>query len=276
VRYLLLTIFLASSLAGVADESLSVPAKPPLDIKILEAKWGEASLNDIHAVLTSTANQLWPHAAQKKLDTILVNRSTEGPIVLFRRGDKGQYFVNLATSHRFWAQYAFQFAHEFGHIMCNYKAGSRENQWFEETICETASLFALGRMSKTWEHSPPYRNWKSYAKHLGIYLKERIDEHPWPKSTSIASWYRQNAKILSENHTERKLNTTLATQLLPLFEEKPERWKAVAYLNAKKTSEPRDFYQFLKDWNTSCPADDRELPTKIIQLFEFDPPPTER
>lgn len=276
MKFLLAITLLASSFAVAADQSSPSPNKEPLEIKILEANWGDASRNDIRVVLTSAANQLWPHAAQRKLDTILVNRSAEGPIVLYRRGDKGQYFVNLTTGHRFWAQYAFQFSHEFGHIMCGYKPGNRTNLWFEETLCETASLFALGHMGKAWETSPPYRNWKSYSKHLRIYLKDRLDEHPWPKSTSIASWYRQNAKILSKNPTERKLNTALATQLLPIFEEKPERWKAVAYLNVKKTSAPRDFHNFLKDWQASCPAGDRELPTKLIHLFELGKPSGER
>ena len=64
-------------------------AKTPLEIKVMKADW-EASLRDIHAGLHSTSSELWPHAAQDKLNTILVNRSDEGPIVLFRRGDKGQ------------------------------------------------------------------------------------------------------------------------------------------------------------------------------------------
>ena len=131
-------IFFATALlAGAFPAGAEQAAKTPPETKVLKADWGGASLRDIHAVLHSTSSELWPHAAQDKLNTILVNRSDEGPIVLFRRGDKGQYFVNLDTSQQFWCQYAFQFAHEFGHIMCEYKAGSSENQWFEVTIFES-------------------------------------------------------------------------------------------------------------------------------------------
>ena len=68
-------------------------------------------------------------------------RSKE-PIVLFKRGPRGGSSL-LNTSDRYWCQYAFQFAHEIGHILCRYKDGDSTNKWFEETLCETASLYAL-------------------------------------------------------------------------------------------------------------------------------------
>ena len=173
----------------------SVPKKGPLPtIRVTDADWGGASLRDIVKVLNSTAEQLWPYAAQDRLDTIIVDRSLSGPIVLYRRGNEKQYLVRLDTHKTFWSQYAFQFAHEFGHIICGYKAGDQSNQWFEESLCETASLFALRRMSEAWKTAPPYPNWKSYGPSFRKYAQDRIDEHPWPKATSVAAWYHENAK----------------------------------------------------------------------------------
>ncbi len=260
--------------ANSPDSSAAAPQaseakKGPLPtIRVTEADWGGASLRDIGKVLNSTAKQLWPHASQKELDTILVNRSENGPIVLFRRGDKGQYFVNLDTHKTFWSQYAFQFAHEFGHIMCGYKAGSNENQWFEESLCETASLFAMRRMSEDWKTAPPYPHWKSYGPNFRKYAQDRINEHPWPKSTSVAAWYRENAEALMKNPTDRKKNTTVATQFLPLFEEKPGRWAAVAYLNKRKTNKTRDFTTYLSDWHASCSSENKAFVAEIAKLFE--------
>ena len=233
---------------------------------MVDANW-QASLRDIHAVLHSASSQLWPHAAQEKLDTIVVNRSNSGPIVLFRRGDKGQYFVNLDTNQQFWCQYAFQFAHEFGHIICGYKAGSNDNQWFEESLCETASLFAMRRMTEAWKTEAPYPNWKSYGPQFRKYAQDRIDEHPWPKQKSVAQWYRENAVALRKNPTDRQKNTTVATQLLTLFEEKPERWAATAYLNVGKTNKSIDFRTYLADWHTACPLKHKAFVTEIALLF---------
>jgi hypothetical protein len=253
--------------AAAAPQS-SVPKKGPLPtIRVTDADWGGASLRDIVKVLNSSAKQLWPHAAQDRLDTIIVDRSLSGPIVLYRRGNEKQYLVRLDTHKTFWSQYAFQFAHEFGHIICGYKAGDQANQWFEESLCETASLFALRRMSEAWKTAPPYPNWKSYGPSFRKYAQDRIDEHLWPEATSVAAWYRENAKALAENPTNRKLNTTMATQLLPLFEKTPERWAALAYLNIRKTNKTRDFATYLTDWRDSCPPKDKPFAIEIAKLF---------
>ena len=102
-------------------------------------------------VLDSVTRQIWPFVQLEKLDPICVNRSRTGPIVLYERGKQGEYLVKLNTEKTYWCQYAFQFAHELGHIICGYKKGDRSNLWFEETICETASLFVLRRMTKEWK-----------------------------------------------------------------------------------------------------------------------------
>ena len=87
-------------------------AKGPLpEIRVIKADWGGASLRDIVKVLNSSARQLWPHASQEQLKPIIVDRSRTGPIVLFRRGNEGQYIVRLDTHRTFWSQYAFQFSH---------------------------------------------------------------------------------------------------------------------------------------------------------------------
>ena len=86
----------------------------------------------------------------RTLEPILVEPKG-GPITLFRRGPKGEYLVRLNTGDRHWAQHAYQFAHEFTHILANYDEHERRNKWFEESICEMASLFVLRRMSETVE-----------------------------------------------------------------------------------------------------------------------------
>ena len=37
------------------------------------------------------------------------------------------------------------------------------NSWLEESLCETASLFTLRAMSRSWSIAPPYPAWKNYA-----------------------------------------------------------------------------------------------------------------
>ena len=57
------------------------------------------------------------------------------------------YQVMLATWSRYWSQYAYQFGHELTHILTDYDRFSpHRHKWFEETVCEAASLFALERI----------------------------------------------------------------------------------------------------------------------------------
>ena len=134
-----------------------------------KAPW-DASLRDVEKVLYSAADELWRYFPERSLPPLLVEPKG-GPIVLFRRGPEGEYYVRLNTGNTYWSQYAFQFAHEFGHVLCGYREGERCNKWFEESLCETASLFALRGMSLTWKSDPPYPNWKSYAPALRDYAK---------------------------------------------------------------------------------------------------------
>ena len=237
-------------------------------IEIKPNIWGGASTRDIQKVLNSAIRQIWPYAYQKRLPSIKIERSRTGPIVLYRRGEKGEYLVRLDSEKTFWSQYAFQFAHEFGHIICGYKKGDRSNLWFEETICETASLFTLRGMSKEWKKKPPFPNWKNYGKEFAKYAQNRMNKYPWPKNQTLAQWYDQKRHALVKEPASRGRNVQLASILLPLFEEKPSLWGACAFINKDKTEKKRNFSTYLKDWKKNCPLlIYREFVDKLA--FEF-------
>lgn len=252
---------------GSQNDKLSAPT---VEVRVLTADWQGASKQDVQKVLLSAAEQISPYALPLSREPILVNRSRNGPIALFKRGPRGEYLVNLDSGGTFWCQFAFQFAHEYGHLICGYKPGSRNNLWFEETLCETASLFSLRAMSESWKVKPPYPNWKDYAPNLRKYARERIDKHPWPSELSVAEWYALHWEALSKNPTDRSKNTTLAAKLLPLFEEKPERWAVAAFLNVHKTKDDKTFFRYLSDWGKACPEPEQKTFVELLsELFGF-------
>ena len=121
------------------------------ELRIISDDWGEGNTEDILAVLTSVAEIMFPLGGKAPYNAIWVSRSEQGPIVLYQRGKEGQYIIKLNTQDRYWCQYAFQFSHELGHILCDYRDGDSSNLWFEESIGEVASFFALLRMEKSWK-----------------------------------------------------------------------------------------------------------------------------
>ena len=237
-------------------------------IKVTPNIWGGAKTTDIHKVLESTARQITPYIWQKKLNPINVGRSQTGPIVLYRRGPNGEYLVRLNTQKTFWSQYAFQFAHELGHIICGYKKGDSSNMWFEESICETASLFALINMTDEWNNKPPYPIWKSYAPAFKKYAKDRLKKYPWPKNTSIQEWYKKHKNSLEKNPTNRERNVRISSRLLPLFINDPSGWETVAFINNQKSDKKVSFKNYLHNWKKQLKTSAQEkFVSQIISAF---------
>jgi hypothetical protein len=230
-----------------------------------KAPW-QASLQDVEKVLYSAAGELWVFFPDRSLKPILVEPKG-GPVTLYKRGPNGEFRVRLATGKTYWSQYAFQFAHEFCHVLCNYREGGRGNKWFEEALCEVASLFALGRMAETWKTDPPYPNWKSYAPALRKYADQRIKEARLPADTTLAQWYERHAEQLRKSPHPSDESRIVAGELLPLFEKHPQHWEAIGYLNSARPSESRSFSAYLEDWHKSSPEKHKPFIRQIAERF---------
>ena len=257
------------------------PAGTKLVIRVHPGGWGDAGVRDIQKLLLSASNELWKHFPGRRLRPIIVRHSDSGPIVLFRRGPAGEYILKLDVEGRHWAQFAYQFSHELCHILANYqKKASPRNRWFEESLCEMASMFVLRRMAVTWRTSPPYPNWKSFAPALRKYADDlqAKKEHHLPKGTTLAKWYRDNEQSMRKEPCLRAKNRIVANNLLGLFEARAESWAAVSYLNMGKPDDSESFKSYLESWHRRCPAKHKKFVRRIGDLFgvEISPPPKQK
>ena len=230
------------------------------------AEGWKASQADVKAVLNSAAKPLWIQFPDRQLKPILV-QPRGGPIVLFRRGENGEYLVRLDTGEQYWAQYSYQFAHEFCHILCNYDEDVHRNKWFEETLCEVASLYSLRAMAEQWKTDPPYANWKSYSASLKSYADDRIAEAPLPEGQTLAQWFADHQATLYQEATNRKLNNVAAVQLLPMLEKNPASWEAVTWLNEAKSTQSQTFADYLSDWHKHAPEKHRRFIVEVGAKF---------
>jgi len=250
--------------ARAADEK---PAKP----RVLEIRptahdaWGN-NTERVRAVLLSTADTLYAYFPDREFKPILVE-PLKGPITLFDRGPRGEYYVRLDTGDNLWAQWAYQFAHEFGHILSSYDEVSHQNKWFEETVCEVSSLFALRKLSETWAKPPSPDSWQRFAPNMRKYAQARIDKAQLPAGVTLAKWFKDNSRSLSKNGYDRDKNTLVAVQLLPLFEKTPEHWEAITWLAKAKKGHAESFPDFLKAWQAHCPEKHRPFVAAVAQQF---------
>jgi hypothetical protein len=261
-RPFLVLLLLTTSAVASADP----PAPPKLQLQLVKEGWGDAPWPNAEAVFRSAADQLLPHFPGVTIEPITV-QPQGGPITLFQRSKDGRIVVKLSTRGTLWAQYAFQFAHELGHVLCGYEELQTGHLWLEESLCELSSLYTLRSMAEAWKTKPPYSNWKDYAKHLHAYAQKRIDEHPLPAGKTLAEWYRDNAEALTANATDRERNTVVAAALLPLFEKEPAHWAAVHYLNVKKPKARQTLPERLQNWHDQTPAEHRGFVRAIAKEF---------
>jgi len=241
-----------------------------LSIRVMGDDWGDANTTEIRKVLESTAGELWKNFPGRRLHPIIVQRGRRTPITLYRRGPKGEYLVKLTPKGRYWCQFAYQFAHEFCHILANYSHETpRANKWFEESLCEMASIYAMRRMAVTWKTSPPYLYWKSYAPAIREYvddLQKATDK--LPEGKTLAAWYKDNAVALRKAPCMREKNRIVANSLLGLFEANPDNWAAIGYLNSGKAASD-SLQDYLANWYRQTPAGRRKIVGDIIKMFEL-------
>ena len=259
-------------LQSAPDKAPSRPAE--IEIRINgKADWG-CQAEDAYQVCAAAARELWPYFPGRSLPPLVVD-PTGGPIVLYGQSPKGEIRVRLNTHGTYWAQMTYQFSHELGHILCNYRDNPNPNKWFEEAVCEMASLFVLRRSAETWKTRPPYPHWKDYSGALKKYADERIEKARLPEGRTLAAWYRENAGELAKNATDRPRNTTTATELLPLFEREPERWEVVGALNSGTFDASTTFPQYLEAWQAGVDPKHRAFVREVAAKFgiALKPPP---
>ncbi len=242
----------ALAVCGCAAEGKSGGGLPPPVFRVETDGFG-ASEADIRAVLDSAGRELWQFFPGYKIEPIVVTRGRSGPITLFRRNDRGEIVVRLDTEKTFWSQYAYQFGHELCHILCGYREGYEGNKWFEETLCETASLYVMRGMARKWKTSPPYPNWKDYRDSLRDYTDDILRKRDTAYeiyAKGLPEFYRAHKATLEKEPCTRELNGAMSLVFLQLFEERPERWEAVRWLNSSPVRKARRFRRICNDGTT--------------------------
>jgi hypothetical protein len=90
-----------------------------------------------------------------------------------------------------------------------------------------------------------------------------------PERNHFADWYRVNAETLGKNPYQRERDEFVAGMLLPLFEEYPETWVTIGYLNLEESDATGSFEQYLANWRRNTPERHRPLVERVIALFGF-------
>ena len=241
-----------------------------VNIVVPPSNWGEGRRAYVETLLNNTASHIF-RLFRNPFDVdirVIPGPIDEDPICLYRLPTETRYIIKLSVRDRLWNQYAYQFAHEFCHVISEHdNLKENPNNWFHEAICELASAFTLHCMGERWRTNPPYPHRADYADKLVEYAHRQQSrlKGKLPDGVSLHSWLLDNEDVLREGKYQREKNAVVAYQLLPLFEEFPSGWNAILNLPTS-TGYLKDY---LSEWYSLVDLEDKPFVERLSNAFGY-------
>ena len=273
---LLLFCLLSIPLFG-ADKNPPPPTEPKLDIRLTH-KGFKTDPENFVVVCNSAAMAIARYYPNRAFKPILIPKADNGfPVNLDQRGPKGESQIMLSISDGWgWAQIAYQFSHEFTHILVNEgQPGAGPNHWINEAFCEAVSYQALKQMAKDWASHPPYPNWKGYAKHHSSYADKYLGKDKVkPEGMEFKVWFKKNEEALrlGKRYPKYGLYKNVSYHFYQIIKEDPAQLGAIAFLNVGLRNPGISTHQYLARWKTVLPAKHKRFADQVAAAFDYSLP----
>jgi hypothetical protein len=236
--------------------------------------WGQGLPQDIAMLLDSVITDFYsnldlgtiPNTPVIVCSDLLRNPPTGRPEIIKANG---MNLIFLSTKDLLWSKYSYQFSHELCHFVINtpFPPANDKFGWFEESLCELASLYTLTKMAITWQTNPPYQNWTGYSAALNTYVTEIVAKPENTLTKTFSVWLSENLPALFLNRFKRTENGIVAVHLLPLFTANPDLWKTIQFLNPIQVADTTTFEIYLDEWKKNIPVNLHILIDTVITLL---------
>jgi transposase len=141
----------------------------------LAGDWGASTPEDALVVLSRTREVCLTGIRLLSDDqpaALCVESRPPGPPYVWLQSSTRAHVVVDGTA-RDWCRMAYQFGHEFGHVLCNsWQPDSlplRPSHWLEESLVEAFTLRGLALIADSWEQDPWLPSEAGYSKDLRRY-----------------------------------------------------------------------------------------------------------
>lgn len=221
--------------------------------------WGECVTENLAEVLKCTIDYfdgvLIPNY-RHNIECLILSTEQNHPECC-PTADYQQHVILLSAKDRKWDKYTYQFSHEYCHHLINIVPLRNLNGafWFEETICELASLYCLKKNEVLWNIKPPYENWRSYSLVYAGYFDATVSDRD-NLTGSIGQYIRKKLPLVERPEYERKIYLTIAYHILDLFWKYPILWNIILFFrctNYKNKEQYINFYDFLDELESVIP-----------------------
>lgn len=234
-------------------------------VQLDDSNWGSANMDVIPIIFSSIIqefSQVLGPSWRSPHPLVISHWDKEYPMCC--KNSDNTVHIFLTSKDNYWSQYTYQFAHEFCHFIIDGPLdGKLESSfWFEESICEMASMFFLRKVADCWKNPilefP--RALQTFAPNNITYLENLIQQYH-NIDIPLRQWILQKMDVLNEDRYNRKEYNMIAKALLPLFEDNPQMWKIVPFLKRIPLEQYVDFNHFIKEFVKS------NIPKNITQLY---------
>ena len=244
-------------------------------LTVINGNWGLTSLSAISAVLLSAYGVLVrSFEAAPEADVHVSRWNRDNPFTVY---DKRPYQVLLSAGDTYWSQYVYQFSHELCRILTHFdRYKTHRHKWFEESLCELASLHVLRSLARVWKEDPPSGIFEAsaFARHHQSYAENVERKAPIPPQSDLPAWLNRNIGLLEDDRTRRELNRVVAVSLSGSFRQNPALWRDCGWLNGWDVQKDSTFSEYLDSWS-DCLREHRtkqepRAPDVVRQLFGVD------
>lgn len=251
------------------------PGNTEADLTVINGNWGLTSLSAIRAVLLSVYRVLVHSFEAAPEAPVHISRWERDHQLTVH--DKRPYQVFLSAKDTYWSQYVYQFSHELCHILTHFdRYKKHKHKWFEESLCELASLHVLRSLAKVWKEDPPPEVFKAsaFARNHLAYTEKVERQTTIPHQSDLPAWLNRNIDLLEKKPTCRELNRVVAVLLHNSFSLNPVLWRDCSWLNRWDVRKDSTFSEYLNSW-TDClrkhgPKQEPRAPDVVRQLFGVD------
>lgn len=244
-----------------------------IKLSVSHDDWGDIQPGKIAILLQDTAfhiNQLLRSPFDEKIK--VMPSQVDHPKVLYRESLEDPYTIWISARDNYWCKFAYQFAHEFCHVLSDYEnLKENPNNWFHEALCELSSMFAIRRMAVRWLIYPAFPDRRDYAASLREYGQNLLNNQDaqLPANMSLQNWlslHESELRQIPVNQKEQRDSQALvASHLLPIFEKTPKGWNAIRKLPNSKGV----LADYLVAWYSVVDPEDKDFVGRLSGVLGY-------
>jgi hypothetical protein len=183
------------------------------------------------------------------------------PAIWLHPDGSSMAWIIVDIGERAWAQLAYQFGHELGHVLANswqpHAKPAEPCQWLEEALVEAFSLRGLGRLADLWAQDPPFANDNAFGTAIAGYRLNILQNYAGLAAAQggtadLAAWFAAHRGEIEAGGGLNPFAEAAALAVLAEYERAPDCLEALGALNRWPGRSGVPIEEYLGQWEASC------------------------